>query len=118
MTYFKINDIDFSMYVNSLSITKNHIYKSQVNAAGNTIVKKVNVKRIINVGIIPLDAAAMKNLQTAIDNMVASISFQNPETAALETISCMIPTNSVDYYTIRGINNTSFKAFSLQFTEL
>ena len=118
MTYFKINDIDFSMYVNSLSVTKNHIYKSQVNAAGNTIVKKVNTKRVINVGIIPLNATVMKDLQAAIDNMTASISFQNPETAALETISCMIPTNSVDYYTIRGINNTTFKAFTLQFEEL
>ena len=118
MTYFKINDIDFSMYVNSLSITKNHIYKSQVNAAGNTIVKKVNVKRTVNVGIIPLSPAVMKSLQAAIANLTASVSFQNPDTGALETISCMIPTNSVDYYTIQGANNTKFKAFRLQFTEL
>lgn len=118
MAYFKINDVDFSMYVNALKITKNHVYKSQTNAAGNTIVKYVNTKRIVNVGIIPLDATAMKNLQTAIANLTVTISFQNPDTKALETISCMIPTHAVEYYTIQGANNTSFKAFQLQFTEL
>ncbi len=117
MAYFKINDIDFSMYVSSLSVTKNHIYKSQVNAAGNTIVKKVNSKRVVNVGIIPVDSAAMISLQAAITNMTVSISFLNPETGVIETISCMIPTNSVDYYTVHA-GNAKFKAFSLQFSEL
>lgn len=118
MTYFKIKDIDFSANVSELKVTKNHIYKSQANAAGNTIVKYVNTKRIINVGIIPLDAATMKKLQAAIADLTVSISFQNPNTGALETITCMIPTHAVEYYTIQGANNTKFKAFQLQFTEL
>lgn len=117
MAYFKINNIDFSMYVNTLDITKNQIYKSQINAAGNTIVKYVNTKRIINVGIIPLDSVAMITLQNAIANLTASISFMNPDTGMLETVNCMIPTQSVSYYTIRA-GNTSFKAFTLQFSEL
>lgn len=117
MEYFKINDVDFSMYVNALNITKNHIYKSQINAAGNTIVKYVNSKRIINVGIIPLDSESMIALQAALESMTVSISFMNPETGALETANCMISTQSVDYYTIR-VGNTKFKAFTLQFTEL
>lgn len=118
MTYFKINDIDFSIYVNDLKVTKNHVYKSQTNAAGNTIVKYVNTKRVVNVGIIPLNAATMKSLQNAIASLTVNISFQNPDTMALETISCMIPTHAVEYYTIQGANNTKFKAFQLQFTEL
>ena len=117
MTYFKINDIDFSMYVNALKVTKSHIYKDQTNAAGNTIVKYVNTKRIINVGIIPLNDTAMMSLQNAISNLTVTVSFQNPDTKALETMSCMIPTNAVEYYSVRA-GNTSFKAFSLQFTEL
>ena len=117
MEYFKINNVDFSKYVNSFEVTKNHIYKSQINAAGNTIVKQVNVKRILNVGIIPLDAATMIALQNAIDSLTASISFINPDTGTLETIKCMIPSQSVSYYTIRA-GKTQFKAFSLQFTEL
>ena len=117
MSYFKINGTDFSMYVNNLSITKNHIYKAQINAAGNTIVKYINTKRAINVGIIPLDSATMITLQNAIDNMTASISFLNPDTGELETVTCMIPTQSVDYYTVR-VGNTKFKAFTLQFEEL
>ena len=118
MAYFKINDVDFSIYVNSLKVTKNHVYKSQTNAAGNTIVKYVNTKRVVNVGIIPLNATAMKNLQTAIASLTTNISFQNPDTGALETISCMLPSNAVEYYTIQGANNTKFKACQLQFTEL
>lgn len=117
MEYFKINDVDFSMYVNSLTVTKNQIYKSQINAAGNTIVKHINTKRALVVGIIPLDAAAMKALQAALKKMTASISFMNPDTNAIETISCMIATQTVDYYTVRA-GNTSFKAFTLQFSEL
>lgn len=117
MEYFKINNIDFSMYVNSLKVTKSHIYKDQTNAAGNTIVKYINTKRVVNVGIIPLDAVTMRQLQTAINNLTVSISFLNPDTGTLETMSCMIPTNAVEYYTVRA-GKTSFKAFLLQFTEL
>lgn len=118
MAYFKINDVDFSTYVSQLKVTKNHVYKSQANAAGNTIVKYVNTKRVINVEIIPLDAVSMKNLQKSIESLTTSISFQNPDTMALETITCMIPTNAVEYYTIQSIDKTRFKACQLQFTEL
>lgn len=118
MAYFKINNNDVSRCVNALSVTKNHLYKSQTNAKGDTIVKYKNTKRIFNVGIIPLSQAEMKTLQAAIDSMVVNISFLNPDTGALEeNVRCMIPTETVEYYTIRA-GNTSFKKFSLQFSEL
>ena len=117
MSYFKIGDIDFSMYVNKLTITKEANYNALVNAAGNTVVDYINKKRVIEVGIIPLDNAAMANLLTAIDAFSLSISFLNPETGALETIACIIPNSNVDYYTIQA-GNTSFKAFTLEFIEL
>ncbi len=118
MTYFKINGIDFSKCVNALSVTKNHLYKSQQNARGDTIVKYKNTKRIIDVGIIPLSAAEMKTLQAALNNIAVTISFLNPTTGVIEeNVKCMIPTNSVEYYTIRA-GKTSFKQFSLQFSEL
>ena len=55
MAYFKIGDVDFSPYVNSLKVNKRAIYNSQVNAAGNSIVDYINSKRTIEVGIIPLN---------------------------------------------------------------
>ncbi len=118
MTYFKIDGIDYSKYVNELKIEKKHIYNSQVNAAGNTVVDKVNSKRVIEVGIIPLDAEAIKSLLSALDSLSVSISFLNPINNTLEeNVSCIIPENEVEYYTIRA-NKTLLKAFNLKFKEL
>ena len=54
MAYFKINDIDFSDYVNELKINKSANYNVQTNAAGDSVVDYINKKRTIEVGIIPL----------------------------------------------------------------
>ena len=117
MTYFKINNNDYSMYVSALKVGTEHKYKSRTNASGNLMVKYVNTKRVIEVGIIPLDAAVMASLQDDINKFQVSISFLNPETRALETISCIIPQQSVDYYTVQA-GNVKFQAFALTFTEL
>ena len=119
VTYFKINGTDYSKYVNKLKVAREHIYKGMTNAAGNLLVKYVNTKRIIEVGIIPLDSTTMKQLQTDINKFKVTVSYLDPETGALvENVSCIIPHNSVDYYTVQGADNTSFKAFSLEFKEL
>lgn len=118
MSYFKIDGVDYSKYVNQLKITKNNVYNSQTNAAGNTVVDYINSKRTIEVGIIPLDAAAMAALQTAIDNFNVSISFRNPKTNAIEeNVNCIIPTDGIEYYTIQT-DKVMYNAFSLTFTEL
>lgn len=118
MTYFKIGDKDFSMYVNQLHITKNANYNAQTNAAGNTVVDLINHKRTITVGIIPLDNAAMTALQTALDAFNMPISFLNPLTGALEeNVNCIIPVNGVEYYTIQA-GKTMFNGFSIAFQEL
>lgn len=118
MAYFKIGDVDFSKCVNELKVTKNSNYNAQMNAAGNTVVDYINGKRTIEVGIIPLDDVAMTQLQAAIDAFNVSISFRNPNTNALEeNVNCIIPANTVEYYTIQA-NKVMFKAFTLKFTEL
>lgn len=118
MAYFKIGDTDYSMYVNQLNINKEANYNAQTNAAGNTVVDYINHKRTIEVGIIPLDSAAMAALQTAIDAFSVSISFRNPQTGALEEgVSCIIPSNNVEYYTIQA-NKVMYNAFTLEFIEL
>ena len=118
MAYFKINNVDYSMYVNSLEITTNTNYNAQTNAAGNTVVDYINQKRQIKVGIIPLDDAVMANLKTAIDNFNVNISFLNPNTKTLEeNVDVIIPSNEIKYYTIQ-VNKVSFEGLTLTFTEL
>lgn len=118
MAYFKINDTDYSMYVNELKVLKDTNYNAQTNAAGNTVVDFINHKRTIEVGIIPLDSEVMAALQSAIDAFSVSISFRNPMTGALEeNINCIIPTNEVEYYTIQ-VDKVLYKAFTLEFIEL
>ena len=80
MAYFKINNVDFSKYVNRLKVTKQANYSLQTNAAGNSVADYINSKRTIEVGIIPLDNAAMVELQSAINAFNVSISFRNPIT--------------------------------------
>lgn len=118
MAYFKIGNNDYSSIVNSLKVKSSAKYNSQTNAAGNTVVDFVNKKRVITVGIIPLDADKMLALQQDIAAFSVSVSFLNPNTNALEeNVACIIPDTEPEYYTIQ-VNKVSFKAFTLTFTEL
>lgn len=117
MTYFKINDIDFSMYVNRLKVGTQHTFKSRVNASGNMSVKYTNTKKIVEVGIIPLDSASAASLQKEVNKFKVKISFLEPETKALKEVNCIIPDNAVEYYTIQA-DKVMLKAYALTFTEL
>ncbi len=121
MAYFKINGTDYSLYVNQLLIDTKHKYTARENAAGNLMVKYITKKRNIKVGIIPLDATVMKNLAAELakggTNFTKSVTFLNPETNELETINCIIPINSIEYYTIRA-DKVMTKAFSFTCEEL
>ena len=116
MAYFKIGKTDFSNIVNELKVDNTSNYNSQTNAAGDTVVDYINTKRIIEVGIIPLDDTAMAELQTAINDFDVMISFRNPRTNQLETIFCISPESGVEYYTIQA-NKVMYKAFKLKFIE-
>lgn len=118
MAYFLINDVDFSHYVNALKVSNKATYVSQTNAAGNAVVDFINNKRVIEVGIIPVDNEAMIKLMAAVNKFNVSLSFRNPSTGALETgVNCIIPSNNIDYYTIQA-NKVMYKAFTLKFIEL
>lgn len=117
MAYIKINNIDFSMYCNKLNVSKSANYNSQTNAAGNTVVDFINHKRVVSVGIIPLDDTAMVKLQAELDKFNVSITYLNPNTKALDTINCIIPEANIEYYTIQA-GKVSFNALQLDFMEL
>lgn len=118
MAYLKINNVDFSAYVNELNVVESVTYRAQTNAAGNTVVDNANAKRVIEVGIIPLDANIVKSILSEVAKFEVDISFMNPRTNSLESgVHCIIPTSNVEYYTIRA-DRVSLKAFKLKFTEL
>lgn len=118
MAYFKIGSNDYSSLCSGLKIKSNVLYNSQTNAAGTTVADYINTKRTIEVEIIPLDAAAMLQLQLDIKAFNVSLSFMNPQTNTLEeNVACIIPSHEVKYYTIQA-NKTMFDAVSLTFTEL
>lgn len=118
MSYLKIGNNDYSMYVNSLKVKSNTSYRSQKNAAGDTVVDNAKIKRIIEVGIIPLNDTVMKNLLNDILAFKVELSFRDPATNLLaENILCIIPSNEVEYYTIQA-DKVSYKGCNLVFTEL
>lgn len=117
MAYLKIDNVDYSKYVSGLKVGSKSTYNAQTNAAGDTVVDFMNRKRTVEVGIIPLDDAAMKSLAAAINKFSVSLTFRNPTTGALETINTIIPDSDIEYYTIRA-DKVSFKALNLTFTEL
>ena len=62
MSYFKIGNNDYSIYTNELKIDKEANYNMQTNAAGDSVVDYINSKRVIEVGVIPVDDTAMAKL--------------------------------------------------------
>lgn len=118
MSYFKIDGVDYSHYVNELKVGKETKYNAQTNAAGDTVVDYINSKRVIEVGIIPLHAVEMAALLNAIDGFSVSISFRNPQTNELEeNVNCIIPNSNIEYYTIQ-VNKVMYNGLTLTFTEL
>jgi hypothetical protein len=118
MTYFKINNVDFSNFVKSLKVNKENVYNSQTNANGDTVVDYINSKKTLEVGVIPLNGDDMKKLLTALNNFNVSITFRNPSSGVLETINAISPNINTDYYTIQSNTKVLFREFVLQFVEL
>ena len=111
MAYFKINNNDYSQYVNKLIVDTTHKYTARENASGNLLVKHITSKKKLQVGIIPLDATSLTSLMEDIDSFEVTVDFLNPKTNQLETINCIIPVHSVEYYTIRA-DKVMTKAFT------
>lgn len=117
MAYFKLNNTDFSMYVNALKVSENVNYNSQTNAAGDTVVDYINRKKQIEIGIIPLNSVAAAELLEIVRGFSVQVTFLNPNTNLLEEATCIVPSSSIDYYTIQA-GNVKLNAFSLTFIEL
>ena len=117
--YFKINDIDFSSFVSQMRIGYETLVsdKSGRNAAGDTVIDIVNRKYKLYITFRHTTDAEMQSLLDAIANYVCNVTFRNPKTNELETITAYTGTPEPDYYTIQP-TLIVYKPLSLNFIEL
>ena len=111
-----INNVDLSHCVSGLKVNVQSNYNSQTNAAGNTVVDYINQKRTIDVTFIPLSQIDMLRIQSALQAFSFKVTYLHPN-EQLQEISCILPTGSIEYYTIQD-NKVMFKPFTLTFIEL
>lgn len=117
--YFKINDIDFSHIVSAMRIGYETLVSedSGRNANGDTVIDVVNKKRKLYITFRHTTENEMNSLLAAIDDYVVSVSFLNPKTNALTTVTAYTGTPEPEYYTIQA-NNIIYKPLNLNFIEL
>jgi hypothetical protein len=118
-TYFKINDKDYSKYVAGLKVGNEVLVSNNSgrNANGDTVIDVINRKYKVYVNFIPMYDTEMKALLASVEDYVVDISFRNPKTNALTTITTYIGTPEPEYYTIQN-NKVLYKPLALNFIEL
>lgn len=116
MEYLKINNVDFSPYVSSLEVGTTHKSKTRTSAAGNMNVKYINTKKVLKAGIIPLDTSTNQSLLKELNKFQVTVEYLEPETNTIQTIECIVPDNSIKYYTIRA-DKVSLQTYTVTFTQ-
>lgn len=119
MSYLKINNIDISHLVKGLRIGYETLVSdaSGRNANGDTVIDVINKKAKVYVVFRPMIESEMRSLLEAINDYVVSITFLNPKTHSLTTITCYTGTPEPEYLYIHG-NDILYKEMSLNFIEL
>jgi hypothetical protein len=119
MSYLKINDKDFSNIVSGLKVGYETLVsdKSGRNAAGNTAIDIINRKIKVYCTLRHTTAEEMESFLSAIKDYVVNVTFLNPETRVLTTITTYTGTPEPEYYTIQP-TLTIYKPLSLNFIEL
>ena len=117
--YFKINGVDYSHLVSGLKVGYETLVSdnSGRNAAGDTVIDVINRKIKVYVTLRHTTADEMNGFLAAIRNYVINISFLNPETEGLTTITTYTSTPEPEYYTIQAAT-TIYKPLSINFIEL
>ena len=120
MSYLKIDDKDFSSLVSGLKVGFETLVSdnSGRNAAGDTVIDVINKKVKLYVTLRHTLRTEMEEFLSAIDSYVVDVSFLNPKTNTLQTITAYTGTPEPEYYTIQGDSKTIYKPMSLNFIEL
>ena len=119
MSYLKINNQDVSHLVKGLRIGYETLVSdnSGRNANGDTVIDVINRKIKVYVVFRPMFESDMRSLLSAIDDYVVSVTFLNPQTKALNTITCYTGTPEPEYLYIHD-SDILYKEMSLNFIEL
>lgn len=119
MAYFKINNKDFSNIVSGLKVGYETLVSdnSGRNAAGNTVIDIVNKKVKLYVNIRHTFENEMASFLDAIENYVVSVSYLDPKTKTIKTITAYTGTPEPEYYTIQS-DKVIYKPMQLNFIEL
>jgi hypothetical protein len=117
MVIFKINDIDFSGLVAALKVGYETLVSdsSGRNAAGDTVIDVINMKRKIYVTLRHTTFAEMQSFLAAVANFQVSVTYLDPRTNTLQTASTYIGTPEPEYF---NVSKTIYKPMSLNFIEL
>lgn len=117
--YFKINGNDFSGLVSGLKVGYETLVSdnSGRNAAGDTVLDVINNKIKVYVTLRHTTDEEMDSFLAAIKDYVVEISFLNPKTKGLTTITTYTSTPEPEYYTIQP-TRVIYKPMSLNFIEL
>lgn len=117
--YFMINGTDFSNLVSGLKVGYETLVSdnSGRNANGDTVIDVINTKRKVYITFRHMTGLEMNNLLAAISDYVVTVSFRNPATNALMTITAYTGTPEPEYYTIQS-DLVVYKPMSLNFIEL
>lgn len=119
MAYFKINNKDFSDLVSGLKVGYETLVSdnSGRNAAGDTVIDIINRKTKVYITLRHTMESEMRDFLNAIKDYVVDITYLNPETKTLTTITTYTGTPEPEYYTIQT-NNTIYKPMAINFIEL
>lgn len=119
MNYFKINNQDFSSLVSSMKVGYETLVAdgSGRNANGDTVIDVINKKCKVYIGLRHTTESEMRSFLAAIEGYVVNVSFLNPKTNSIKTITAYTGTPEPDYYTIQD-DRILYKPLSLNFIEL
>ena len=116
--YFKINDVDYSHLIAELKVGYETLVSdtSGRNANGDTVIDIVNKKIKVYTTLRHTTNSEMQSFLNAISDYVVNVSFLNPNSGELSTITAYTGTPEPEYYTISY--KTVYKPMSLNFIEL
>ena len=119
MAYLKINGVDISHIVNGLKVGYETLVSdnSGRNAAGDTVIDVINRKIKLYVNIRHTTQDEMQAFLNAIKDYVVEVSFLNPKTKELTTITAYTGTPEPEYYSIQD-GYVVYKPLSLNFIQL
>lgn len=117
VTLLKIGSKDFSDLVSGLKVGYETLVSdsSGRNAAGDTVLDVINMKRKIYVTLRHTTVAEMKEFLAAIEPYQVTISYLDPKTNVFSSADTYTGTPEPEYY---NVSHSLFKPMSINFIEL